>query len=74
MSKGISIGVYKLKNTVYTIYRGEYMKKAIGMMALGAGFGAGMMYVVDKYRNGDLSKSVDKGAKEITKAVNKIKN
>ena len=49
------------------------MKKAIGMMALGAGFGVGMMYVVDQYKNGNLSKAVDKGTKEISKLTNKLK-
>ena len=49
------------------------MKKAIGMMALGAGFGAGMMFMVDQYRNGNLTKAVRKGTKEIEKVSNKLK-
>lgn len=47
------------------------MKKTIGMMALGAGLGAGMMYMANK--NGSLSKAVNKGTKEITKIANKMK-
>ena len=47
------------------------MKKAIGMMALGMGFGASAMFMYDQYKSGNLIKAVDKGAKEISKAVRK---
>ena len=44
--------------------------KKIGMMALGAGIGAGAMFMIEQYRNGNLSKTMEKGAK----AINKMKN
>ena len=50
------------------------MKKAVGMMALGMGFGAGAVFMYDQYRNGNLAKAVNKGTKEISKAVNKTTN
>jgi hypothetical protein len=49
------------------------MKKAIGMMALGMGFGASAMFLYDQYKSGSLTKAVNNGAREITKAVKKIK-
>jgi len=47
------------------------MKKAIGMMALGMGMGAGAVFMYDQYRTGNLAKAVNKGAKEISKALPK---
>ena len=45
------------------------MKKAIGMMALGMGMGAGAVFMYDQYKNGNLAKAVDKSANEISKVV-----
>lgn len=47
------------------------MKKAIGMMALGMGMGAGAVIMYDQFMNGNASKAINKGAKEISKAVSK---
>lgn len=49
------------------------MKKAIGMMALGMGIGASSMFMYDQYKSGKLTKAVNKGAKEISKAVKQSK-
>ena len=45
------------------------MKKALGMMALGMGLGAGSVFMYDQYKNGNLARAVNKGAQEISKAV-----
>lgn len=50
------------------------MKKAIGMMALGMGMGAGMMYMYNEFQNGNLTKTVNKGVKEVKKAAKKLSN
>lgn len=63
--------MYKINNIVNNIIRGEYMKKTIGMMALGIGMGAGAMFMYEQYKNGNLANAVEKGSKELTKAVNK---
>lgn len=47
------------------------MKKSIGMMALGLGMGAGAVFMYDQIMNGNASKAINKGAKEISKAVSK---
>ena len=47
------------------------MKKAIGMMALGMGMGAGAMFMYEEYKNGSLARVVSRGANEISKAVTK---
>lgn len=47
------------------------MKKTVGMMALGIGMGAGAMFMYEQYKNGNLANAVEKGSKELTKAVNK---
>lgn len=65
--------MYKITNISNNNIRGESMKKAIGMMALGMGFGASAMFLYDQYKSGSLTKAVSNGAKEITKAVKKIK-
>ena len=48
------------------------MIKNIGMMALGMGMGAGVMYVANK--NGSVTKAINKGKREINKATKKINN
>ena len=63
--------MYEFSKLVNTIFRGENMKRAIGMMALGMGFGASAMFLYDQYKSGELEKTVDRGAKEISKAVTK---
>ena len=63
--------MYKIILFVNNNIRGENMKKAMGMMALGMGMGAGAMFMYEQYRNGNLANAVEKGAKEVTKAVNK---
>ena len=50
------------------------MKRAIGMMALGMGIGVSSMFLYDQYKSGKLTKAVNNGAKEISKAVKKIKD
>ena len=50
------------------------MKKALGMMALGMGMGAGAVFMYDQISNGNAAKAINKGAKEITKAVSKSSN
>ena len=47
------------------------MKKAMGMMALGMGVGAGAMFMYDQYKNGNMARVVNKGANEISKVVSK---
>ena len=66
--------MYKIVLLVNTIIRGELMKKAIGMMALGMGMGAGAMLMYDQYKNGTISKVVNKGAKELNKVLPKASN
>jgi hypothetical protein len=63
--------MYKIIVIVNTIIRGDNMKKAIGMMALGVGMGAGAVFMYDQISNGNASKAINKGAKEISKAVSK---
>ena len=48
------------------------MKKTLGMMALGMGMGAGVMYMVNK--NGSVSKAINKGTREVKKVAKKINN
>ncbi len=47
------------------------MKKLVGMLALGMGMGAGAVFMYDQYKNGNLTRAVNKGANEISKAVTK---
>ena len=63
--------MYKIKNIVNNNNRGEYMKKLVGMLALGMGMGAGAVFMYDQYKNGNLTRAVNKGANEISKAVTK---
>ena len=39
--------------------------KTVGMMVLGAGIGAGTMFMIDQYKAGNLSKTMEKGAKAL---------
>ena len=39
--------------------------KKFGIMALGLGIGAGTMFMIDQYRSGNLSKTMEKGAKAL---------
>ena len=65
--------MYKITNILNNNIRGESMKKAISMMALGMGIGVSSMFLYDQYKNGNLTRAVNNGAKEITKAVKNMK-
>ena len=43
------------------------MKKALGMMAIGMGMGAGAVIMYDQYKSGNLQKMVNKAEKRWTK-------
>ena len=48
------------------------MKKTLGIMALGAGMGAGMMYMYEQYQNGNMAKTMNKGAKAVSNVAKKM--
>lgn len=48
------------------------MKKTLGMMVLGAGMGAGAMYMYDQYKSGNLPKMVKKAGKEVSKMLDNM--
>ncbi|MBP3634997.1 MAG: hypothetical protein J6J17_00870 [Bacilli bacterium] len=48
------------------------MKKALGMMVLGAGMGAGAVFMYDQYKSGKLGKMVSKAGKEVTKMLDNM--
>jgi len=41
------------------------MKKALGMMAIGMGMGAGAVIMYDQYKSGNLQKIVNKAEKKM---------
>lgn len=48
------------------------MKKALGMMALGIGVGAGAYAMYDQYKSGNLSKMIKKAEKGVNKMVDNL--
>ena len=48
------------------------MKKALGMMAIGMGMGAGAVIMYDQYKSGNLQKMVKKTGKEVTKMLDNM--
>lgn len=48
------------------------MKKALGMMVLGVGMGAGFVCMYDQYKSGNLGKMVKKAGKEVTKMIDDL--
>ena len=48
------------------------IKKAIGMMALGMGMGAGMVAMYNEVKSGELTKTVKKAGKEVSKMIDNM--
>ena len=48
------------------------MKKALSMMALGIGVGAGAVAMYDQYKSGNLGKTMKKAGKEVTKMLDNM--
>ena len=48
------------------------MKKALGMMALGMGMGAGAYALYDQYKSGNLKKMVNKAEKKVDKMLDNM--
>jgi hypothetical protein len=48
------------------------MKKALGMMALGMGVGAGAVALYDQYKSGNLQKLVNKAEKKVDKMLDNM--
>ena len=45
------------------------MKKALGMMAIGMGMGAGAVIMYDQYKSGNLQKIVNKAENKMDKML-----
>ena len=48
------------------------MKKALGMMAIGMGMGAGAIFMYDQYKAGNLQKFVNKAGKKMDKMLDNM--
>ena len=48
------------------------MKKALGMMAVGMGMGAGAVIMYDQYKSGNLQKFVNKAEKKMDKMLDNM--
>ncbi len=48
------------------------MKKALSMMVLGIGMGAGAVAMYDQYKSGNLGKTLKKTGKEVTKMLDNM--
>ena len=51
------------------------MKKTLGMMVLGAGMGAGAVYMYDQYKSGNLNKiakQVSKAGRDVSKMIDDL--
>ena len=48
------------------------MKKALGMMAVGMGMGAGAVIMYDQYKAGNLQKLVNKAEKKMDKMLDNM--
>lgn len=48
------------------------MKKALSMMVIGMGMGAGAVIMYDQYKSGNLQKLVNKTGKEVTKMLDNM--
>lgn len=48
------------------------MKKALGMMVLGIGVGAGAVAIYDQYKAGNLDKFIKKTGKEVSKMLDNM--
>lgn len=48
------------------------MKKALSMMVLGIGVGAGAVAMYDQYKSGNLGKAIKKTGKEVTKMLDNM--
>lgn len=48
------------------------MKKALGMMVLGMGMGAGAVAMYDQYKSGNLGKLVNKAEKKVDKMLDNM--
>ena len=50
------------------------MRKIIGPVTFGMASGASLMFLAFQYKGSSITRAVNNGAKEISKAVNKIKD
>ena len=48
------------------------MKKALGMMAIGMGMGAGAVIMYDQYKSGNLQKMVNKAGDKMDKMLSNM--
>ena len=48
------------------------MKKALGMMALGMGVGAGAVALYDQYKSGNLQRLMNKAEKKVDKMLDNM--
>ena len=48
------------------------MKKALGMMAIGMGMGAGAVIMYDQYKSGNLQKIMNKAEKKVDQMLDNM--
>ena len=48
------------------------MKKALGMMAVGMGMGAGAVFMYDQYKSGNLQKFISKTEKKMDQMLDNM--